>query len=548
MTNSYRDVLSRVRSAFSLSNVHGADSSRLLDSLTQALEQVAALKSDLPLFGVELPNDYVAAESSRLGVKLGSVASVTSDLVGYLRGTIDFADPRWQQNMTPPPSIPSLIGVLLASLANPNLGWDEFSRRVALAEVETTAITAALVGYDPTRAGGVFTFGGTGTMLYGVKLGLEKAIPGAMANGVGDGAVVFASEASHYCRHNVAGWLGIGTKNIEVVPTSADNAIDVERLRERARIVLRKDKAIAAFIATLGSTDAFGLDDLETIVRLRDDLVREFRLPYRPHVHADAVAGWAWSVFTDYDWKINPLGFRPRTVTALAAIERRIRHLHLADSIGVDFHKTGYCPAIASLFLVKDRDDFDLLRRSPEMMPYPSQLADDNPAHFTLETSRGGAGVLAALANLRFFGIEGWRTLLGHVTEMSQLLRERLEAEGAAIVLNRDNFGPVTLFRVYSAGVDCGSMRERESRDPALASDLHRFNEFNRHVAAQLNREAMAGRGVMISTTECYRKTSYGEPLVALKSYMLSPFVEEETVNELVANIRDAKHIVGQAF
>lgn len=54
------------------------------------------------------------------------------------------------------------------------------------------------------------------------------------------------------------------------------------------------------------------------MVTLRNELVQEFSLPYCPHIHADAVIGWAWSVFTDYPFEVNPLGFRPRTVRALA--------------------------------------------------------------------------------------------------------------------------------------------------------------------------------------------------------------------------------------
>ena len=38
-------------------------------------------------------------------------------------------------------------------------------------------MAAALLVYDPQQSGGVFTFGGTGTLLYGVKVGLEKACP-----------------------------------------------------------------------------------------------------------------------------------------------------------------------------------------------------------------------------------------------------------------------------------------------------------------------------------------------------------------------------------
>src|SRR2546430_6320026 len=52
-----------------------------------------------------------------------------------------------QENVITQPAIPSVIGVLLAALYNPNLGWDHSSRRVALAEMEVSAIIARLIGY-----------------------------------------------------------------------------------------------------------------------------------------------------------------------------------------------------------------------------------------------------------------------------------------------------------------------------------------------------------------------------------------------------------------
>jgi L-2,4-diaminobutyrate decarboxylase len=537
----YRDLLTKIRLAFPQPVSDRVHDSYFVHSMMRALDQVDTLKTELPTLGIAPPNDYAAAEDCRLRPHLGTVEDVTTELVGYLKGMTIFGHPRTQQNVTPPPSIPSLIGVLLASLYNPNLGWDEYSRRVALAEVEATAITADLVGYDATKAGGVFTFGGTGTNLYGVKLGIEKAIPGAMLNGVGDGAVLFASDVSHYCRFNIAGWLGLGVKNIEVIPTGADNAIDVRILAERARAVLREGRKIAAFIATMGSTDAFGLDDLEAIVRLRDELVKEFRLPYAPQVHADAVIGWAWSVFKDFSWERNPLAFRPRTIRALAGIDRKMAHLHRADSVGIDFHKTGFCPYIASLFLTKDRNDFALLARDPAMMPYLFHSGEYKPGFFTLETSRSGTGILAALANLRLLGVEGWQALLGHIIEMTQLLREHLDGHESTTVLNRANFGPVTLFRVYPDEIDTFTVQEREFNDPAYRTHLLRHNEYNRRIAAYVHGEAMAGRGIVISMTECYRRTSYGEPIVALKSYILSPFVDEVNVEVLVNKIIEAR-------
>src|SRR5208283_4925484 len=151
---------------------------------------------------------------------------------------------------------------------------------------------------------------------------------------------------------------------------------DLKLLEVACREALDQGKRIAAIIATLGTTDAFGLDDVQAMVALRDALVGEYQLDYRPHVHADAVIGWAWSVFNDYDIEANPLGFRRRTVRALAGACRQVRHLHLADSIGVDFHKTGFAPYVSSLLLVKDRNDFALLSREAAQMPYLYQYGD----------------------------------------------------------------------------------------------------------------------------------------------------------------------------
>ena len=302
-----------------------------------------------------------------------------------------------------------------------------------------------------------------------------------------------------------------------------------------------------ALVATMGTTDAFGVDDLDAIADLRDRLVKEYDLDYRPHIHADAVIGWAWSVFNDYDFEANPLGFRPRTVRALALARRRISKLHRADSVGIDFHKTGFTPYISSLFLARDRADMQLLVRGREQMPYLFQSGERHPAVFTLETSRGGSGVLAAYANLQLFGHVGLRVLLGHLVEMAETLREHLEGHDCTTVLNDDGVGTVTVFRVYPDGVDTWTVRDRERTDPAARDELLRHNDYNRRLFRYLYERAMRGEGVRISMTDCYRETEYGEPMVGLKSFILSPFIDERDLEQLVRDILDARQALDTA-
>jgi hypothetical protein len=54
----------------------------------------------------------------------------------------------------------------------------------------------------------------------------------------------------------------------------------------------------------------------------------------------------------------------------------------------------------------------------------------------------------------------------------------------------------------------------------------------------------MRGEGVHLSMTNCYRHSDYGEPILALKSYMLSPFIDEQHVELLVRNVLEAREAI----
>ena len=538
---SYQNLLTSLRQAFPQPISDPVHDGYVVFSILRALDQVDALKSQTPILGSPTAPDYVAARSARTLDKPQTLEAVTSQLVHYLQGMFIWGHPRAQINVVPNPTIASLIGVLLPLAYNPNLCSDESSRLFAEAEVRAVAMTAALVGYPPGEAGGVFTFGGTGGVLYGLKIGLEKALPGSGIHGLREPAVVLTSAQSHYCCLTAAAWLGIGQDSVIAVPTGPDNAMRIDALEAAAREALAAGKHIAAIVATLGTTDAFGIDDLEAIDALRQRLVDEFSLSYVPHLHADAVIGWAWSVFNDYDFEANPLEFRGRTVRALAAAHDRIRHLPLADSIGIDFHKTGYAPYVSALVLVRRQSDLTRIARPAETMPYLYQSGEHHPGFYTLETTRSALGPMAALANLLLLGKEGYRVLLGHAVEMSEVLRERIESNPHLTVLNHQNVGPVTLFRAYPDNVNTFTVPEREQHDASYRDRLQAHNDYNRRIFARVQAEALSGNGVVISLTSCYRQTDYGQPIVALKSYVLSPFSDESRMESVIAHVLAAR-------
>lgn len=543
----YQKLLDQLRQAFPQPVSDPVHDGYVVFSILRALDQVDALKSQTPILGTPLEPDYFRARASHVDEQGRVLEAVIPELVSYLQGMFIWGHPQSQINVVPNPTIASVIGVLLPLLYNPNLCSDESGRRFAEAEVRATSMLADLVGYDAKTSGGLFTFGGTGTLLYGVKVGLEKAAPGSGRNGLREDAVVLVSSQGHYSCLTVANWLGIGQDNVIHVPTHWNNAIQLEALEAAARQALSAGKKIAAFVATMGTTDAFGIDDLRAIDALRRRLVEEFGLPYLPHLHADAVIGWAWSVFNDYDFLQNPLGFRGRTVRALAAVEHDMRHLRLADSIGIDFHKTGYTPYTSSLVLFREAADFERIARTRDTMPYLYQSGKHHPGMYSLETTRSATGPMAALANLLLLGKEGYRSLLGHAVEMAEVLRELIESHPNLTVLNGENLGPVTLFRAFPDGVDTFSVKPRERSDAGYRAQVIAHNEYNRRIFERVHIEALAGKGVVISLTNCYRQTDFGDPIVALKSYVLSPFADEKRMQAIVEHVVAARRAVDEA-
>lgn len=533
----YRQLLQHLRQAFPAPVSDPVHDSYMAFTVLRALDQVDSLKTQAPILGTRREPDFAAAEQARLAEQGASLEAVLPQLVACLAGMPIWSHPASQVNVTAPPSMASVIGVMLPAMYNPNLCSEESGHGFSEAEVRVASMTADLIGYDSSQAGGLFTFGGTGTLLYGIKIGLEKALPESLRRGVRDDAVVITSTHSHYACASVAAWLGIGLDNVIRVPTHLDNSIDVAALERAADEALASGRRLAAIVATMGTTDSFGIDDLKAVYEARERLIQRHELDYRPHLHADSVIGWAWSVFGGYDFDANPLEFRARTLRALAAAWNRIQHLKLADSLGVDFHKTGFAPYISSLLLVRDRADFQTLMRPRSSMPYLFHHGQYHPGFYSLETSRSAMGPMSALANLLLLGKEGFRVLLGHTVEMAEILREQIAARSELTVMNDRNVGPVTLFRAYPRDVDTFSIKEREMHDAAYARRRELHNEFNRRVFARVQNEAIHGRGVALGFTDNYRLADDGQPINAIKSYVLSPYADESRMATVVEQV-----------
>ena len=297
----------------------------------------------------------------------------------------------------------------------------------------------------------------------------------------------------------------------------------------------------------MGTTDSFGVDNMQAIHALRARLVAEYKLDYTPHIHADAVIGWSYCVFNDYDFTANPLEIPQDTSRSLQRIRERMQHLSLADSIGIDFHKSGYTPYMSSLFLVKDAQKFSLIRRDKALMPYLFQFGEYDPGIYTLECSRSGGPVLSALANLELLGKDGYRGILSHSLEMAHAIKRRAAGIPWIAVVNDKNDGAIAVLRLYPDGVDAQASYAKEVRDGASKDQLASVNALNKKIYTETRRMAESGESPVFVETSRYRKTAYGEPIVGIKCFTLSIFTDPDAIDNVFTALETARQQVLKA-
>ncbi|MDE3269758.1 MAG: pyridoxal-dependent decarboxylase [Pseudomonadota bacterium] len=547
MTVSYQQQLQTIRRLFAEPSLDTKQDAYLVATIADAVKNLCATKTGAITYAdEEAQPDFELAKQASLAEHGMRTEEVVSLLLSYCRGSVIAGHEYDQRNVDPVPTIASLVGSLYDSILTTNLAWDEHSHLIAQAEVECCAMLARLIGYDCDKSKGISTFGGSGVNLYSIRIGLEKAVPNAIANGLRHGGadmkriVVFGAEGSHWSVANAAAVVGIGRRNVIKIPVAADGSMCVDALYQQASRALKKGEQIAAIVANAGTTTDFAFDDLEAISQVRDKLVQEFSLPYSIHVHADSVISWVWSVFSNYDFAQNKLQFEDTTLYMLQNVYERVKNLHYADSVGIDFHKMGCAPYISSFAVNKDGNDFNLLQRDDSEMPYVGNNGKYFPGKFSIETSRNASGVLSAFATMKALGRQGYQVILGHLSAMNQQLRQQLDELDWATVLNFQNHGVATIIRLAPDNYSYEDYQD-ELNNSELRATLIANNQYNLAIYENIRARVYQDNISAISLITKHQAIKYGDKLLhsnALKVYFTSPFTTAETVEKLIEHLR----------
>ncbi|MEV7180579.1 pyridoxal-dependent decarboxylase [Kitasatospora sp. NPDC093679] len=348
------------------------------------------------------PDDITGLVRAALAAPSGpdALARLTRLLAGY---AADPADPACAAHLHCPPLAVAAAADLAVSALNPSQdSWDQAPAATAL-ETALLAELAALAGL-PATAAGVLTSGGSESNLMGLMLARDRAFPGAELHGLPAGARprILASAAAHFSVQRAAAVLGLGERAVRPVPVDRTLRMDGRALADALADTVRRGETPIAVVATAGTTDTGAIDPLHRAA----DLAAQ----YGAWLHVDAAYGGG-ALLSD---RLAPL---------LDGIGR-------ADSLALDWHKLGWQPAAAGVFLVRRADTYaPLARRAVYLNP-----ADDEEAGYpsllglSLRTTRRPDAFKLAVT-LAVLGRSGLGALVDACHRLARYTAEAVAAE-----------------------------------------------------------------------------------------------------------------------
>mgnify|MGYP000094941698 CR=1 FL=1 len=479
-------------------------------------------------------------ENENLSFESKSIDDVYEQLAKYTEGMVLWNNPGTLTNVNPVPTIESLAASSYFSLYNPNAAQDLSCGLLMTTELATVKMISQLAGIDYKKSGGIFTFGGKSTNMHAVKHGIQRINKDFRKIGIKDDIVVFSNTQGHVCHVEVCGWLGIGENNCKRIKTDSMGQVDLVELEKELDKSLSSGKKVATIIVNGCTTIQMTIDPIKKIVDLRDKMVKKYNLDYIPRVHVDSVIGWVWLFFKDYNFKANPLKIHEVALKKIHSLYEQIKDIKYADSFGVDFHKTGFCSYLASLYVTKDKLELYNQGDAPNI-PYDElEFGNYSPFQYTLELSRSLGGPISAYVNLKMLGIKGYQEIMAQLMDSAQYLKERLEqTEKFEVINDKDSNGFVTLF-VAKENSNVPSFFDLGKGDLEYAK---KFGEYNyKFYTYLLEKEKQGLCSFTIDYSSGYHILSNGKKIGVLKAYPMSAHFDREYVDKFINELM--MHIV----
>jgi len=130
---------------------------------------------------------------------------------------------------------------------------------------------AGRAGFDPDWAGGVFTHGGSAGNLTALLAARQASVPYDVWEEGYQGHLdlcLVTSDQAHYSVRRAAQILGLGGRNVIVVPTDERFRMRLDLLASALDEAARAGRQVIAVVASAGSTATGAIDDLEAIAEI----------------------------------------------------------------------------------------------------------------------------------------------------------------------------------------------------------------------------------------------------------------------------------------
>ncbi|KAK6491692.1 acidic amino acid decarboxylase GADL1-like isoform X1 [Huso huso] len=222
----------------------------------------------------------------------------------------------------------SLVARFITEAINPSVYTFEVSPTFVMIEEVVLKKMIECVGWEE-GGDGIFSPGGSVSNMYAVNLARYKNCPNIKDEGLSGmpRLVMFTSEECHYSIRKAAAFLGIGTKNVYVVPADERGKMIPEELEKQVQRAVKEGAVPFIVCATAGTTVLGAFDPLEKIA----DICQKHGLWF----HVDASWGGG------------------------ALMSNKHRHLlngiQRADSVAWNPHKMLMAGLQCCAFLVKDK-------------------------------------------------------------------------------------------------------------------------------------------------------------------------------------------------
>jgi glutamate/tyrosine decarboxylase-like PLP-dependent enzyme len=319
------------------------------------------------------------------------------------------AHPRFWGYITASPAPIGILGDLLASALNANVGARVLAPAATELETQTIRWIAQLIGFP--GSGGLMVSGGNMANLVCFWAARAAAADWDVRQEGSGGdrprLRVYASAETHTWIHKAADLSGLGTASIHWIPVDAEQRLDVDALRRAlAEDAAAGDRPLMV-VGTAGTVSTGAVDPLPAIAAL----CREHGVWF----HVDgAYGGFAAGV--------------PGAPDDLAGIA-------LADSVAVDPHKWLYAPLEAGCALVRDPERLRAaFAYHPPYYHFDEQVT--NYVDYGPQNSRGFRALKVWLA-LRQAGAAGYRAMFADDMRLARALAERVSATPELALLSQ---------------------------------------------------------------------------------------------------------------